>query len=60
MNNINKNRYLLKVRLQNGQTFDQTFPSETAMQEYILARDFFFINADYTIYDLAIELRKVG
>lgn len=27
------------------------------MDQYIMARDFFFINADYTIYDLAIELK---
>jgi hypothetical protein len=57
MNNINKNRYLLKVKLSTGQTFDKTFKTETLMNEYIMARDFFFINADYTIYDLAIELK---
>jgi hypothetical protein len=37
-----------------------TFPNEKAMADYIKAREFYFITADYTKYDLAIQLRKAG
>lgn len=56
----NQNRYLLHVRLSNGQTFNKTFKDEHAMNNFIINRDFFFITADYSLYDLAIELRKAG
>ena len=55
-----QNRYLLKVRLFNNLEYTQTFKKYQDMADYILARDFFFITADYSTYDLAIQLRKAG
>lgn len=50
-------RYLLQVNLPNGKQFKQSFPSYKDMQEYIMQRDFFFVTADYNVYDLAIKLK---
>jgi len=51
------NRFLLHIRLSNGQTFDKEFKNYQDAKDYIKQRDFYFIHADYTIYDLAIQER---
>lgn len=57
MKNTNQNQYLLKVQLGHDFTFRKTFKSYDAMKDYIKARDFYFVNADYTTYDLAIQVK---
>lgn len=50
-------RYLLQVRLADGKRYDRLFHTYEDMKAYIMERSFFFIHADYSTYDLAIQLR---
>lgn len=50
-------RYLLRVNVNDNLGFDKTFKSYEAMKDYILERDFYFVNADYSQYDLAINIK---
>lgn len=53
-------RYLLKIQLSNGQSYDKLFDTYSAMKDYIKERDFFFVTADYSTYDLAIQIREAA
>ena len=50
-------RYLLSVTIPNFGTFKKTFTTYKAMKDYIKAREFYFVNADYSTYDLAIKVK---
>lgn len=55
--NDNKQRYLLKVNVKPGQSYDKTFSTWQELKEYIIPRDFYFVHADFNVYDLAINLK---
>jgi hypothetical protein len=50
-------QYLISVTMPNFGTFRKTFKTQKAMKDYIKARDFYFVNADYSTYDLAIKVK---
>jgi hypothetical protein len=56
--NMPNNRFLLRVRLSDGSEFTKQFSVYEHMKDFIKARAFFFITADYTTYDLAIQLKE--
>lgn len=50
-------RYLLKINLTSEHSIDMLFPNWQDMKDFIKQRDFYFVNADYSTYDLAIQLK---